>query len=97
MLLPIMVPPQLDSKPEMEGATQRLASAAWRVNRGRTARRLAGEPRPTRIGAPISHVSCMRLFGGGRDHYGTLKYSPIVLAINSRSSTTTSSHKYDAK
>ena len=45
------------------GSAQRPASAAWRVSRGRVARRLAGEPRPARIGAPVSHVSCMRSLG----------------------------------
>ena len=47
-----------------QGAAQRLASAAWRVSRGRVARRHAGEPRPARIGAPSSHVSCMRSLAG---------------------------------
>ena len=33
------------------------------MNRGRVARRQAGEPRPARLGAPGSHVSCMRSLG----------------------------------
>ena len=33
------------------------------MNRGRTARRRAGEPKPPGFGHPVSHVSCMRSLG----------------------------------
>ena len=45
------------------GARQRLASAAWRVSRGRIARQLTGEPKPAGLGHSVSPVSCIRSLG----------------------------------
>ena len=56
--------PKSASTSQHRGAAQRPASAAWRGECTRPAQRRTGEPGPAWLGAPISHVSCMRSLAG---------------------------------